>query len=274
LACEQGCGESWTVDSAEFDPPLTAHDVEQMLVHDLLAHERSEHSFPPEGTAASFRSAPGLAIPDRGQRDAADEIQLMVEDVRALLVALDLGDHARPASPHEVVWVEVLPAIARLRKQLAEAWPERARLAGTVRLIREGARQRIEVDGRRFPWDVALPVNVPVSRRDRPSVVLQLIAERVEVVDTIAPQPAEAADGSDRAGMSAERQYVVEELVVRAEAARGSWVAPTGDAIAATLEVLAHDLGCGCDRSPIGHITEWADARRDSLEQARDGAGQ
>lgn len=123
---------------------------------------------------------------ERGQRAASGSTDVIVKDLGRLLVALELGDHARPASPHEVVLAEVLPAIERLRKQLAEAWPDRPRLAGTVRLVREGARQRIEVDGRRFPWDVAIPVNVPVSRKDRPSVLLQLMAERVEVVDTIA----------------------------------------------------------------------------------------
>lgn len=112
--------------------------------------------------------------------------QQMVEDLGAILRALDLGDHARPVSPHEVVLAEVLPAIERLRKQLAEAWPERARVAGTVRVVRDGARQRIEVDGHRFPWEVVIPVTVPVSRMERPSVLVQLIAERVEVVDTIA----------------------------------------------------------------------------------------
>jgi hypothetical protein len=32
------CGESWTVDAAEFTPQLTASDVEQLLAPDLDAH--------------------------------------------------------------------------------------------------------------------------------------------------------------------------------------------------------------------------------------------
>lgn len=48
------------------------------------------------------------------------------EDVRALLLALGLGDHARPDSPHDVLRGEVLPAIERMKVQdgalLSEAW--------------------------------------------------------------------------------------------------------------------------------------------------------
>jgi hypothetical protein len=42
VVCEQGCRQTWTVDTAEFDPPLTAAQVEQMLTPLLLAHE-DEH---------------------------------------------------------------------------------------------------------------------------------------------------------------------------------------------------------------------------------------
>jgi hypothetical protein len=37
------------------------------------------------------------------------------DDVAAILVALGLGDHARPMSAHSVVSEEIIPAIARLR---------------------------------------------------------------------------------------------------------------------------------------------------------------
>lgn len=39
VACEQGCRETWTVDCAEFDPQLTAMDVERLLTPVLLEHE-------------------------------------------------------------------------------------------------------------------------------------------------------------------------------------------------------------------------------------------
>ena len=42
VACEQGCPESWTVDVADFTPPLTILGVERLLTPLLLAHER-EH---------------------------------------------------------------------------------------------------------------------------------------------------------------------------------------------------------------------------------------
>lgn len=42
-------------------------------------------------------------------------------DVTELLHSLDLGDHARPISCHEVVQREILPAIERLRAELARA---------------------------------------------------------------------------------------------------------------------------------------------------------
>lgn len=42
VACEQGCQQSWTVDVADFDPRLTASDVERLLTPVLLDHEQ-EH---------------------------------------------------------------------------------------------------------------------------------------------------------------------------------------------------------------------------------------
>lgn len=43
VVCEQGCLETWTVDTIDFDPVLTARDVEELLTPLLLAHEREEH---------------------------------------------------------------------------------------------------------------------------------------------------------------------------------------------------------------------------------------
>lgn len=42
VVCEQGCDESWTVDTADFAPPLTALTVETILTPLLIAHEQ-EH---------------------------------------------------------------------------------------------------------------------------------------------------------------------------------------------------------------------------------------
>lgn len=35
-------------------------------------------------------------------------------DIRDLLLALGLSPHARPYSPHEVMWREILPAVRKL----------------------------------------------------------------------------------------------------------------------------------------------------------------
>ena len=43
IHCEQGCDQTWTVDTADFDPPLTGAQVEEMLTPDLLAHEKEKH---------------------------------------------------------------------------------------------------------------------------------------------------------------------------------------------------------------------------------------
>lgn len=39
VACEQGCDQSWTVDVADFAPPLNAGQVEDLLEPLLIAHE-------------------------------------------------------------------------------------------------------------------------------------------------------------------------------------------------------------------------------------------
>lgn len=39
VVCEQGCQQTWTVDTADFDPPLRVIQVEQLLTPLLIAHE-------------------------------------------------------------------------------------------------------------------------------------------------------------------------------------------------------------------------------------------
>lgn len=38
VVCEQSCNESWSVDTADFEPRLTADDVERLLTPLLVAH--------------------------------------------------------------------------------------------------------------------------------------------------------------------------------------------------------------------------------------------
>jgi len=42
VVCEQGCEQSWAVDVDDFEPHLTASDVERLLTPVLLDHEQ-EH---------------------------------------------------------------------------------------------------------------------------------------------------------------------------------------------------------------------------------------
>jgi hypothetical protein len=56
------------------------------------------------------------------------DYEAILDDIGALLRVLGLGDHARPASPHNVFLDEVLPAVGALRAQLAEAQAENGRL--------------------------------------------------------------------------------------------------------------------------------------------------
>ncbi|MCR4339971.1 MAG: hypothetical protein NUW01_08805 [Gemmatimonadaceae bacterium] len=53
------------------------------------------------------------------RRHAADQ-DAALDDLRAILRALGLGDHARAKSPHEVVSSEVIPAIDTLVRRLAK----------------------------------------------------------------------------------------------------------------------------------------------------------
>jgi hypothetical protein len=44
VVCMQGnCDETWTVDTAEFDPPLTVPQIQELLTPLLLAHETTDH---------------------------------------------------------------------------------------------------------------------------------------------------------------------------------------------------------------------------------------
>lgn len=51
---------------------------------------------------------------------AGGDHDVIQEDVRQLLVALGLGDHARPASCHQVVQEEIIPAIYKMRDDALE----------------------------------------------------------------------------------------------------------------------------------------------------------
>lgn len=46
-----------------------------------------------------------------------DSVTTQQSDLRDILVLLDISDHARPLSPHEVVRQEVLPAIEELKRE-------------------------------------------------------------------------------------------------------------------------------------------------------------
>ncbi len=41
IECENGCRETWTVDAAEFDPPLNIGTAEDLLRPSLVAHRCS-----------------------------------------------------------------------------------------------------------------------------------------------------------------------------------------------------------------------------------------
>lgn len=56
----------------------------------------------------------------QGLPEALSEQDVIHEDLRQILLALDLGDQARPYSPHEVVQREVLPAIRLLTGERLE----------------------------------------------------------------------------------------------------------------------------------------------------------
>lgn len=50
-----------------------------------------------------------------GTWEACETIGAMMDDIAAILRAVELGDHARPVSAHRVVRDEIIPAIERLR---------------------------------------------------------------------------------------------------------------------------------------------------------------
>jgi hypothetical protein len=71
----------------------------------------------------------------------------------------------------------------------AELRPEQPRRARHIRVVREGPSARLEVDGYRFPWVTAggdAGWTVHVDRRAMPGVTLTIVAERVELDDSIA----------------------------------------------------------------------------------------
>lgn len=78
-----------------------------------------------EGRDVHYARCGGLTCPcyyDGFQ--AAGDPSVMQDDLRELLDALDLGTHARPVSPHQVMAGEVIPAVKAL---VADAATMRAR---------------------------------------------------------------------------------------------------------------------------------------------------
>lgn len=65
---------------------------------------------------------------DRLEMHGANINGVFLEDVRALLLALGIGDHSRPISAHQVVHDEIIPAIENLRASEAK-WKLLAPLA-------------------------------------------------------------------------------------------------------------------------------------------------
>jgi hypothetical protein len=87
-------------------------DEERALLA-LIAHDLRLHTdeWPLAEQFARRLDAVDVIAAARSQQRAAEELEASTEDVRAIAVALGLGDHARPYSAHEVVRREILPAI-------------------------------------------------------------------------------------------------------------------------------------------------------------------
>lgn len=86
------------------------YEIERLATLQLRADEMLREA------ADAMRSAP--VGEQRETRDIHEAFSLMQDDLTEILRALDLGDHARPNSPHWIVQDEVLPAIRRLRSLL------------------------------------------------------------------------------------------------------------------------------------------------------------
>lgn len=43
--------------------------------------------------------------------------ETIIEDIHSILSALELGNHSRSYSPHEVIEREIIPAIKRLKER-------------------------------------------------------------------------------------------------------------------------------------------------------------
>lgn len=72
-------------------------------------------------------------------------------------------------------------------RRAGDTWPSSPQHPDVIRIVREGGRARVTVDGRPFPWHVGPPATVEVSPKERPGVTLRLFAERVEVIDALRP---------------------------------------------------------------------------------------
>lgn len=60
-------------------------------------------------------------------------------------------------------------------------------LARLVRIVREGSMARLEVDGVEFPWLISARAVIDCSTGDVPSVEITLLAERVEMANSLDP---------------------------------------------------------------------------------------
>lgn len=123
------------------------------------------HQVEPEPTDAELvEHLRGELVQARGERDEArlayEQLAMFAgDDVRRVVGALGLGEHARPYSPHMTIEREVLPAIALLRgtQRLVDAAQlevedrvKRAGLSGIPELDL-GNGEKAQLVGRRLP---------------------------------------------------------------------------------------------------------------------------
>jgi hypothetical protein len=56
-------------------------------------------------------------------------------------------------------------------------------------VVERGSIVRLLVDGKEFPWYVGIPITTQVSREAMPSIMLELFADRVRILDDVSPKP-------------------------------------------------------------------------------------
>jgi hypothetical protein len=103
VECCQGCRETWTVDVADFEPRLTASDVERMLTPLLLDARASA-----PGGMAMTDSTPATAasIPYEGTDCTPDEaVEAVKRYRRALRKIADCPNPDSVENCHDQMWV-------------------------------------------------------------------------------------------------------------------------------------------------------------------------